>query len=127
MFASEIESIMARGLVQAPYLPLKLDQSWRVDWPGAMFASEMTSIMARGEELRLNRFTLRLPPRLPFRSTSDHSLLQCPPDILPLRSCPLMVQVPSLLFIQKETSYQNVSFCMVRDEGLEPPRSPART
>ena len=38
MFASEIASIMARGLVQAPCLPLKLHLSWRGLGSGAMFA-----------------------------------------------------------------------------------------
>ena len=44
MFASEIASIMARGLVQAPCLPLKLHLSWRGLGSGAMFALEIASI-----------------------------------------------------------------------------------
>ena len=47
MFAFEIASNMARGLVQAPCLPLKLHQSWRALGSGAMFASEITLNMAR--------------------------------------------------------------------------------
>ena len=45
-----------------------------------------------------------------------------------LRSRPLRVQVPPFyLLSHRKKTPEGVSFPMVRDEGLEPPRSPART
>lgn len=51
-------------------------------------------VRSKGSD-RLLRLACRLPPRLPARSPSDHSLFECSPDIR-ITLMPSRVRVPSI-------------------------------
>ena len=68
---------------------------------------------------RLLRFACRLPPRLPSRSPSDHSLFECSQDIR-ITLMPSRVRVPFGFRMKSKRHPHGCLFDLVRHKGLEP-------